>query len=151
MTETAAPALTYQDGALLRHGRPFRMLSGAVHYFRIHPDQWEDRLRRLAAMGANTVDTYIPWNFHERVEGVVDFSGWRDAERFIRLAGEIGLDVFVRPSPYICAEWSNGGIPFWLSGRTRALRTSDPVFLAAVDAWYDQPVSYTHLLPRRLP
>ncbi|VXB48674.1 Beta-galactosidase [Microbacterium sp. 8M] len=137
MTDTAAPALTYADGALFRHGTPFRMLSGAVHYFRIHPDQWEDRLRRLAAMGANTVDTYIPWNFHERAEGEIDFTGWRDAERFIRLAGEVGLDVFVRPSPYICAEWSNGGIPFWLSGRTRALRTSDPVFLAAVDAWYD--------------
>ena len=145
MTETSSPALTHRDGTLLRHGRPFRMLSGAVHYFRIHPDQWEDRLRRLAAMGANTVDTYIPWNFHERVEGAVDFTGWRDAERFIRLAGEIGLDVFVRPSPYICAEWSNGGIPFWLSGRTRALRTSDPVFLDAVDAWYDA------LIPRLAP
>ena len=145
MTDTAAPALTPADGALLRHGRPFRMLSGAVHYFRIHPNQWEDRLRRLAAMGANTVDTYIPWNFHERVEGEADFTGWRDAERFIRLAGEIGLDVFVRPSPYICAEWSNGGIPSWLSGRTRALRTSDPVFLDAVDAWYDA------LIPRLAP
>ncbi|MFD6698578.1 MULTISPECIES: beta-galactosidase family protein [unclassified Microbacterium] len=145
MTESLRAALTYEDGVLQRQGRPFRMLSGAVHYFRIHPDQWEDRLRRLAAMGANTVDTYIPWNFHERVEGAVDFSGWRDAERFIRLAGEVGLDVFVRPSPYICAEWSNGGIPFWLSGRTRALRTSEPVFLAAVDAWYDA------LIPRLAP
>jgi len=145
MIESPRAALAYQDGVLLRHGRPFRMLSGAVHYFRIHPGQWEDRLRRLAAMGANTVDTYIPWNFHERTEGEADFTGWRDVERFIRLAGEIGLDVFVRPSPYICAEWSNGGIPFWLTGRTRALRTSDPVFLAAVDAWYDA------LIPRLVP
>ncbi|KJL21848.1 Beta-galactosidase precursor [Microbacterium azadirachtae] len=145
MTETPRAALTHEDGVLLRHGTPFRMLSGAVHYFRIHPDQWEDRLRRLAAMGANTVDTYVPWNFHERAEGDVDFTGWRDVERFIRLAGDVGLDVFVRPSPYICAEWSNGGIPSWLSARTRALRTSDPVFLAAVDAWYDA------LVPRLAP
>jgi beta-galactosidase len=145
MTETPRAALTHEDGVLLRHGTPFRMLSGAVHYFRIHPDQWEDRLRRLAAMGANTVDTYVPWNFHERAEGDVDFTGWRDVERFIRLAGDVGLDVFVRPSPYICAEWSNGGIPSWLSARTGALRTSDPVFLAAVDAWYDA------LIPRLAP
>ncbi len=145
MTETPRAALTHEDGVLLRHGTPFRMLSGAVHYFRIHPDQWEDRLRRLAAMGANTVDTYVPWNFHERAEGDVDFTGWRDVERFIRLAGDVGLDVFVRPSPYICAEWSNGGIPSWLSARTRALRTSDPIFLAAVDAWYDA------LVPRLAP
>ena len=142
MSPSASPSLTWTDGALVRAGRPHRILAGAVHYFRVHPDQWEDRLRRLAAMGANTVDTYIPWNFHERAEGQYDFTGIHDVERFIRIAGDVGLDVFVRPSPYIRAEWSNGGIPFWLSGRTRALRTSNPAFLDAVDAWYDQ------LIPR---
>lgn len=156
MPISTSPSLVWRDGRILRDGKPHRILSGAVHYFRVHPDQWEDRLRRLAAMGANTVDTYVAWNFHERSEGVFDFTGWRDLARFIRTAGEIGLDVFVRPSPYICAEWSNGGIPFWLSGRTRALRTSDPVFLAAVDAWYDaliaelEPLQAAHGGPIRL-
>ena len=140
-----APTLTWRDGEFLRDGVSHRILAGAIHYFRVHPDQWEDRLRRLAAMGANTVDTYVAWNFHERVEGDIRFDGWRDIERFIRLAGEVGLDVFLRPSPYICAEWSNGGIPFWLSGRVSALRTSDRDFLAAVDAWYDA------LIPRLVP
>ncbi|GAA4360483.1 glycoside hydrolase family 35 protein [Microbacterium rhizosphaerae] len=142
---SGAPALTWSPAGLRRHGREHRILSGAIHYFRVHPDLWEDRLRRLAAMGANTIDTYVPWNFHERSEGDVRFDGWQDLERFIRIAGEVGLDVFVRPSPYVCAEWSNGGIPFWLSGRSRALRTSDENFLAAVDAWYDQ------LIPRLVP
>ncbi|MFC4138583.1 MULTISPECIES: beta-galactosidase family protein [unclassified Microbacterium] len=156
MTSIAAPSLTWRDGQILRDGQSHRILSGAVHYFRIHPDQWEDRLRRLAAMGANTVDTYVAWNFHERVEGSYDFEGWRDVARFIRIAGDVGLDVFVRPSPYICAEWSNGGIPFWLSGRVRALRTSDAGFLAAVDAWYDalipqlEPLQAAHGGPIRL-
>ncbi|WP_082531490.1 glycoside hydrolase family 35 protein [Microbacterium sp. Root1433D1] len=140
-----APTLTWRDGEILRDGVAHRILAGSIHYFRVHPDQWEDRLRRLAAMGANTVDTYVAWNFHERVEGDVRFDGWRDIERFIRLAGDIGLDVFLRPSPYICAEWSNGGIPSWLSGRVAALRTSDAGFLAAVDAWYDE------LIPRLVP
>ena len=140
-----SPALTWRDGEILRHGEKHRILSGAIHYFRVHPDQWEDRLRRLAAMGANTVDTYVAWNFHERVEGDRRFDDWRDVERFVRIAGEVGLDVFIRPSPYICAEWSNGGIPHWLSGRVTALRTSDPAFLAAVDAWYDE------LIPRLVP
>ncbi|MFK4851028.1 beta-galactosidase family protein [Microbacterium sp. ZW T6_19] len=139
------PALSWRDGEILRDGAPHRILAGSVHYFRVHPDQWEDRLRRLAATGANTVDTYVAWNFHERVEGDVRFDGWRDIERFVRLAGDLGLDVFVRPSPYICAEWSNGGIPHWLSGRVESLRTSDPAFLAAVDAWYDE------LIPRLVP
>lgn len=140
-----APALTWRDGEILRDGASHRILAGSIHYFRVHPDQWEDRLRRLAAMGANTVDTYVAWNFHERVEGDIRFDGWRDIERFIRIAGDVGLDVFLRPSPYICAEWSNGGIPFWLSGRVAALRTSDTGFLAAVDAWYDV------LIPRLVP
>lgn len=152
----STPTLAWRDGQILRDGVPHRILSGAMHYFRVHPDQWEDRLRRLAAMGANTVDTYIAWNFHERTEGEYDFTGWRDVARFIRIAGEVGLDVFVRPSPYICAEWSNGGIPFWLSGRTRALRTADAGFLTAVDAWYDQlipqlaPLQAAHGGPIRL-
>ncbi|WP_460801012.1 glycoside hydrolase family 35 protein [Microbacterium sp. GXF6406] len=140
-----SPAIVWQEGQLLRHGKPHRILSGAMHYFRVHPDQWEDRLRRLAAMGANTVDTYVAWNFHERTEGDVDFTDWRDLERFIRLAGEVGLDVFLRPSPYICAEWSNGGLPFWLTGRVQSIRSSDPAYLAAVDRWYDE------LIPRMVP
>ncbi|GGE96850.1 glycoside hydrolase family 35 protein [Mycetocola zhadangensis] len=145
--ETGVPlaALSYDDDVLRRAGREHRMLSGSVHYFRVHPDQWEDRLRRLAAMGANTVDTYIPWNFHEETEGEPRFDGWRDVEAYIRLAGELGLDVYVRPSPYICAEWTNGGLPTWLTGRTSGVRTSDPEFLRAVDAWYEE------LLPRLAP
>ncbi|WP_157002263.1 glycoside hydrolase family 35 protein [Agromyces laixinhei] len=138
-------ALTYRDSVLLRNGRAHRMLAGAVHYFRVHPDQWEDRLRRLAAMGANTVDTYVAWNFHEEIEGAPRFDGWRDVERFIRLAGDVGLDVYVRPSPYICAEWSNGGLPSWLTGRTRRVRSSDPTYRAAVESWYAE------LLPRLAP
>jgi len=140
-----APAITSRQGQLFRDGRPYRILAGALHYFRVHPAQWEDRLRRLAAMGANTVDTYVAWNFHERTEGEPRFDGWRDLEAFIRLAGEVGLDVYLRPSPYICAEWSNGGLPFWLTGRVSALRTSDPAYLAAVDRWYDA------LIPRIVP
>ena len=140
-----APALSWRDGEILRDGVAHRIIAGSIHYFRVHPDQWEDRLRRLAAMGANTVDTYVAWNFHERVEGDVRFDGWRDIERFIRIAGEVGLDVFLRPSPYICAEWSNGGIPFWLSGREEVGIARAQSSHAAVDAWYDE------LIPRLVP
>ena len=43
-------------------GKPFKIISGAVHYFRIVPEYWRDRLEKLKAMGANTVETYVPWN-----------------------------------------------------------------------------------------
>ncbi|MGW7571701.1 glycoside hydrolase family 35 protein [Streptomyces tendae] len=136
-------ALTYADGSLRRDGQPHRLLSGSLHYFRVHPEQWADRLRRLAALGLNTVDTYVPWNFHEPAEGDVRFDGPRDLARFLRLAQDEGLDVVVRPGPYICAEWDNGGLPAWLTGTPgMRLRASHGPFLDAVDRWFDE------LIPR---
>jgi len=141
---TSTALLSYQDGALLRGGEPHRVLSGSMHYFRVHPEQWRDRLERLVALGLNTVDTYVAWNFHQRHEDrAASFDGWRDLEAFVRLAGDVGLDVIVRPGPYICAEWDNGGLPAWLTGRVgMRARSSEPAFLSAVSAWFDD------LIPR---
>lgn len=38
-------------------GKKTRLLSGAVHYFRVVPAYWRDRLMRLKAAGLNTVET----------------------------------------------------------------------------------------------
>lgn len=130
--------ITYDATGFLRDGEPHRIVSGAVHYFRIHPELWEDRLRRVRALGVNTVDTYVPWNFHELPDGEVDFTGWRDVGRFTRLAGELGLDVILRPGPYICAEWEFGGLPArLLAVDGLRLRCADPAYLAEVDGWFD--------------
>lgn len=48
---------------------------------------------------------YVPWNFHEPVQGMYSFEGDRDLEHFLHLANETGLLVILRPGPYICAEW----------------------------------------------
>ena len=53
-------------------GKPIKIISGSIHYFRVVPEYWEDRLRKLKAMGCNTVETYIPWNIHEPKEGKYD-------------------------------------------------------------------------------
>lgn len=139
----ATAALSWREGRMYRNGVPHRILSGALHYFRVHPDLWRDRIRRIADLGLNTIDTYVAWNFHQpREDRAPGFDGWRDLERFIRTVGEEGLDVIVRPGPYICAEWSNGGLPGWITGRDLALRSSDPVFTSAVGTWFDD------LIPR---
>ena len=78
-------------------GEPVRIISGAVHYFRIVPQYWRDRLEKLKSMGCNTVETYIPWNMHEQEKGQFRFQGMLDIEGFIRLARELGLYVIVRP------------------------------------------------------
>ncbi|MFJ5546652.1 beta-galactosidase family protein [Streptomyces sp. NPDC093225] len=133
------------DG-FLRGGRPHRIVSAAVHYFRVRPELWHDRLLRLRAMGVNTVETYVAWNYHQPAPDRADFAGDRDVAAFVRTADELGLDVILRPGPYICAEWEGGGLPGWLVAdpAVRPRRRNVP-YLAAVDAWFDL------LVPRLLP
>lgn len=96
------------------NGEAFQIISGAVHYFRIVPEYWRDRLEKLKAMGCNTVETYVAWNVHEPEKGKFCFEGMYDIKRFVELSAELGLWVIIRPSPYICAEWEFGGMPAWL-------------------------------------
>ncbi|MEY9956649.1 beta-galactosidase [Streptacidiphilus sp. MAP5-52] len=133
------PALAVDGARLLRDGREHRVVSAAVHYFRIHPELWRDRLERLRAMGCNTVEVYVAWNFHQPTPGPAHFDGWRDVAAFIREADALDLDVIARPGPYICAEWDLGGLPAWLlADESMHLRSSDTAYLAAVDQWFDQ-------------
>ena len=111
-----------------------RILSGSLHYFRIHPEQWADRLHKARLMGLNTVDVYVPWNLHEPRPGEFQDLG---LPRFLELAGAEGLDVLLRPGPYICGEWEGGGLPSWLlKDPDIRLRSTDPRFLAAVDTYF---------------
>ena len=122
--------LRAENGQFYLDGKPFRILSGAMHYFRICPEYWEDRLRKLKQCGFNTVETYCCWNLHERKEGTFDFTGRLDLVKFIETAKELGLYVILRPGPYICAEWDFGGLPARLLADNIPLRCSDPRFLS---------------------
>lgn len=129
--------LSYEGQHFMLEGKPTQLISGAVHYFRIVPEYWEDRLRKVKAMGCNCIETYIAWNVHEPREGQFNFEGIADVAEFIRIAQQVGLFVIVRPSPYICAEWEFGGMPAWLLKENMRLRCSDPKFLEKVSAYYD--------------
>ncbi|MGT2911611.1 glycoside hydrolase family 35 protein [Streptococcus cameli] len=118
------------------NGQPFKILSGAIHYFRVHPDDWYHSLYNLKALGFNTVETYVPWNMHEPQKGEYQFEGILDLEAFIQQAHDLGLYAIVRPTPYICAEWEWGGLPYWLMNEDVRVRSSDPAFLKHVDDYY---------------
>lgn len=128
------------------NGEKFKLISGSIHYFRVPPAYWRDRLVKLKNMGCNTVETYIPWNGHEPHKGAFRFTGLYDVEAFVRLAESLGLWVILRPAPYICAEWEFGGLPAWLLKEDgMRFRCSDPAYLGHVRAYYDE------LIPRLVP
>ncbi|TSR51429.1 Beta-galactosidase [Bagarius yarrelli] len=88
-------SIDYNNDCFRKDGRDFRYVSGSIHYSRVPRFYWRDRLMKM----------YVPWNFHESVQGVYNFKGDRDLEYFLHLANETGLLVILRPGPYICAEW----------------------------------------------
>ncbi|XP_041896968.1 beta-galactosidase-1-like protein [Corvus kubaryi] len=128
--------LDYEHNCFRKDGAPFRYISGSIHYARVPRPAWRDRLLKMYMSGLNAVQVYVPWNYHEMLPGVYDFTGNRDVEAFLDLTAELGLLVILRPGPYICAEWEMGGLPAWLLWKPDiTLRTSDPAYLAAVDSW----------------
>ena len=117
-------------------GKPFQIISGAIHYARVPRAYWRDRLRKARAMGLNTVETYVFWNKHEAKQGDFDFSGQNDVAEFIREAQQEGLFVILRPGPYVCAEWDFGGYPAWLLREPgMVVRSSNSAFMAAASRW----------------
>jgi len=106
--------LTFKDKKFYLDGEEFKIYSGSFHYFRALPEYWEDRVLKLKAAGLNTIETYCCWNYHEPQKGVFNFEGRFDLERFIDIVDRAGMKLMVRPGPYICAEWDNGGLPSWL-------------------------------------
>ncbi|MBE6599304.1 MAG: beta-galactosidase [Ruminococcaceae bacterium] len=133
------PILTYNSDSFLMDGKPYTILSGAMHYFRIPKEYWHDRLLKLKECGFNTVETYTCWNLHEPKEGEFDFSGMLDIEAYVQTAADLGLNVILRPGPYICAEWEFGGLPAWLLRYENiALRCDDDHFVAMVRRYYTE-------------
>jgi beta-galactosidase len=95
----------------LLDGKPFQVISGEMHYARVPRQYWRDRMRKMKAMGLNTLTTYVFWNLHEPTPGKFDFTGNLDIAAYVRTAQEEGLWVIVRPGPYVCSEWDFGGLP----------------------------------------
>ncbi len=129
------------DGSFLLDGEPFVVKAAELHYPRIPREYWQHRIDMVKALGMNTICLYVFWNIHEPAEGEFDFDGQNDIAEFVRLAGEAGMKVIVRPGPYVCAEWEMGGLPWWLlKDRDINLRQLDPRFMERVDR-FEQKVA----------
>ena len=139
-TTAEAPAphsFRVEGGKFLLDGKPFRIISGEMHYPRVPRAYWRARFRMAKAMGLNAITTYVFWNVHEPHPGMYDFSGQNDIAEFIREAQSEGLYVILRPGPYVCAEWEWGGYPAWLlKDHDIVVRSSDKKFMEPVGRWF---------------
>lgn len=141
--------ITYNGDCMTIDGRDQFVYSAAFHYFRVPRPLWRDRLQKIRDAGCNTVETYIPWNINElnMPSGIHDTSrfDFSELEAFLKMASdEMGLNVIVRPGPFICAEWAGGGYPRWLA-KFRPARFDDEFWLRSDDSvhvrwclhWFD--------------
>uniref|UniRef100_A0A3P9P040 Beta-galactosidase-1-like protein 2 n=1 Tax=Poecilia reticulata TaxID=8081 RepID=A0A3P9P040_POERE len=127
-------------------GKPFCILGGSIHYFRVPRPYWRDRLMKMVACGINTLTTYVPWSLHQPEKDVFNFHMQLDLEAYISLAAELGLWVILCPGPYISADMDLGGLPSWLlRDENMRLRTMHPGFIQAVNTYFDK------LIPKVVP
>ncbi|WP_418359849.1 beta-galactosidase [Sphingobacterium detergens] len=140
--------IRYDGSCMTIEGKDVYIYSAAFHYFRCPEDLWRDRFKKIKEAGFNTVETYVPWNWHERHiprdmqdQSKFDFS---DLKRWLKMAQEeFGFYTIVRPGPFICAEFSGGGYPRWLAKYRPEnlegfwLRGNDEQHIAWSQHWFD--------------
>ena len=130
---------TIEKNQFVKDGKPVKLISGAVHYFRNMPDTWEDIFLKMKAMGCNCVETYCAWNMHEKKPGEYDFTGNLNIAKFIETAQKCDLMIIVRPGPYICAEWEFGGLPWWIQcDENMEIRCSNEIYIKHFDRYLDK-------------
>lgn len=128
-----------EQGNFLYDGKAIQIHSGEMHYSRIPHQYWRHRMQMLKAMGLNSVATYVFWNHHEISPEQWDFEGDKNLAEYIKIAGEEGLFVILRPGPYACAEWEFGGYPWWLQNISgMELRRDNPEFLKRTEIYINR-------------
>ncbi|XP_010269108.1 PREDICTED: beta-galactosidase 16-like [Nelumbo nucifera] len=90
------------------------LFSGSIHYPRSTPEMWPSLISKAKEGGLDVIQTYVFWSQHEPQPGQYNFEGRYDLVRFIKEIQAQGLYATLRIGPYIEAEWSYGGLPFWL-------------------------------------
>ena len=138
---TAQNPGTFKVGknTFLLNDEPIIIKAAELHYTRIPREYWAHRIAMCKALGMNAICMYIFWNIHEQEPGVFDFTGQNDIAEFCREAQKQGMEVIVRPGPYVCAEWEMGGLPWWLLKKEDvALRSLDPYYMERVKIFMNE-------------
>lgn len=81
-------------------------------------------------------------SYHEPLEDQYDWSGRGNLTKFMEMASSAGIFVNLRIGPYVCAEWTYGGLPAWLGQKDGvAFRQTNSVWQPAMEKWFNTIVS----------
>lgn len=135
------PTVRVAAGALWVDDLRVPLLAGEVHYWRLNPARWPAVLDGVRRLGLDIVATYVPWEYHELAPGRFDFHGRTEPPRnlvgFLDLLQQRGFWIFIRPGPFIYAEWAGAGVPERVVGLPRlsaAYRREARAWMEAVSA-----------------
>src|SRR5258708_33281388 len=130
-------SLDLRPRTVLVDGMPFFMVAGSMDYMRMVASDWQPQLLRAKRGGLNTIAFCVPWNYHEREDGIIKFDGDTDLGHFLDICQELGLYAFPRCGPFIADEWENAGIPAWLLTKPEiVLRANHAPTMVYVRRWF---------------
>ena len=143
---------------LLNKTRRILLLGGSIHPgWRIPQDQYEIALDNAVRHGLNLITLLIFWNSHQPYYS--DSSSWNwnfptpsihnsdedwNLASAIHSAANRGLFVHLRFGPYICGEYTNGGIPQWLGIQypNMTMRSSDSTWFKVMGDFLNVTTTY---------
>lgn len=139
-SQKAKHSFVIKDGNFVYDGKAVQIHSGEMHPARVPSAYWRHRMKMMKAMGLNTLTCYIFWNYQEVAPGVWDWkTDNHNLRAFVKIAGEEGLMVILRPGPYCCAEWEFGGYPWWLQNvKDLVIRANNKLFLDSCRVYINQ-------------
>ena len=133
----------FNGRAVTVNGQNVLLQSGSIHYPRSTPEMWPHLMDHSRAAGLNTIQVYVFWNYHEAEYRQYDFTTEnRNLGQFLTAAADAGLFVNLRIGPFVCAEWTFGGLPTWLRNGM-AFRTNDTRWQHEMETFVSYITNYT--------
>ena len=103
------------SNSILIGKNPIFLFSCEFHYFIIPQNKWDNELNNIKKLGFNAITVYIPWNFHEKIEGEFDFKSSNcNLKKLFNLCAKNNIYMYIKSGPRSSPTIQNSGYPLWL-------------------------------------
>jgi Glycosyl hydrolases family 35 len=156
--------VSYDGRSLLLNGNQRALFfGGSMHPVRATRGTWEAALDLAVIQGLNLITIYVMWSAHQPFADTIPFDwsllfsptssddgvvvAWTLAEA-IQVAADRGFFVHIRVGPYVCAEYSYGGIPEWVpilasqKNQSMAMRRPNIAWMDAMEKYLRNVIGY---------